>query len=354
MCQTIYPNITNITSAQITALSCFNTISGLANIIINLYLVYGILKLELVKKTSYKFILFLCISDICVGIFPQQTLTALLLSKTGVNRCLLEITTQAFQAAFCQFSVIMILIITVDRYLHMNYLTRYNRYMTTKRALLLLLMNLLTCVVLVILSVTASIYHFYFTMHTVVLILNSLIFTIILVGYTKTYFSLRNRVNDIQFGKYNLPAMSASAFIITSKSLPTTETLQSAKRKQKHHLNFAKPMIFVLLTLAVCYLPYFTIVTLVTYVRFRQRQFVDYKNTRTILLFWSLQLVYLNSTLNGIIVIISCKVLRQLAWKRLRKEETSTAGKTQSKRTFVTCTQTPKLPQRRITRSMSF
>ena len=353
MCQTIYPDITNITSTQTTALSSFNTISGLTNIIINLYLVYGLLKLELVKKTSYRFILFLCISDICVGVFPQPTLTALLLSKTSVNRCLLEITTQAFQAAFCQFSVIMILIITVDRYLHMNYLTRYNRYMTKNRALLLLLMNLLTCAMLVILSVTASIYHFYFTMHTVVLILNSLIFTIILAGYTKTYFSLRNRVNDIKFGKHNLPAISASAFIITSKSLATTETLQSAKRKQKHHLNFAKAMIFVLLTLAVCYLPYFTIVTIVTYFRFRQRYFVDYKNTRAILLFWSLQLVYLNSTLNGIIVIISCKVLRQFAWRSLRRNEASTASKTQSKRNLVTTKQTPTLPQRRISRSMS-
>ena len=321
-CLTMYPCSSCVSHSHLKVLSTFNTMTGIINISINIFLIYGLWKLDLLKTISYKFIFYLCISDCCVGLFTQPSLTMLLLSKGQENLCPLELTAQSLQTAFCQFSVIMILIITMDRFMHMNFLTRYNIHMTKKRAGILVVVNVMTCVMIVALSITASLNNFYFTVHTATLAINASIIIVIFAVYSKTYFAIRKRVAGIRFAKTNPPEIAAGTFVVTKDPEASSKTTKNARKRQKHHLHFAKGMIFVLITLAICYLPHFTVVTLISCLRHESEDYADDGGPKTLVLFWSLQLVYVNSVLNAGIVILSSRQLRRFTLDFIQRKRT--------------------------------
>ena len=304
-CQTIYPPRDGIKSEHLVAISSFNTISTFINISVNIFLIYSLCKLELIRKTSYKFIFCLCIGDGCVGLLTQPTFSALLLINTIKNKCIFEIAIHSLQTAFSQFSVLMILIITMDRFLHMTYLTRYNTYMTKKRGLILIATNIIITMIIVVSNIIASIYKFHFAVHTAIITINTIIFIIIFIIYTKTYLAIRSRVHDSSFNKLTLPVLNAGSMIVN----PGFK--QSERSKIQHHQNFGKAMIFVLLTLGVCYLPYFSFIAHISYLRYQCNTRISNGDWRIIGLFWSMQFVYLNSTANALIVIASSRQLRQ-------------------------------------------
>lgn len=312
MCQTIYPPRNGIADQNIIALTSFNTASGLMNVTINLALIYGLWKLNLLRKTSYKFILCMCIGDACVGLFTQPTFSTLLLLKNAKNQCLHEIVAHSIQTAFCQFSVLMILVITMDRFIHMTYLTRYNIVMTRRRGFLLIISNLMITIMIALINMIASVYGFQFEIHMTTIAINTIIFIFIFVIYSKTYLAIRSRVQDSHLIRCNLPG-SKMMTAMDGRRLNLVKP-----EKYQHHHYFGKAMVFVLLALGGCYLPYFIIITYTSYLRFYAQKGVPIDNWKTVCLFWSMQLVYLNSTVNSIIVIFSSKQLKTFARNRLK------------------------------------
>ncbi len=314
MCQTVFTNKSLLVHKQIVALTFTDFIIAFANVSVNLLLIYGLLKLRLIKTISYKFILFLCISDCCIGLIPQMLLACVLLI-TGDHSCVLKIITQSFQVACCQFSVIMILIITMDRFLHMNYLTKYNVYMTKNRAFSILAINIIICMLTVIANVLASIYNCYFIVHTTILGLNATVILFICGIYAKTYWSIRNRVKGIRLDsemssilRHSLLTSNRALAIIPSKFI---------QRRQQYHLNFAKAMILVLLTLGLCYTPYLTVVCMVTYAEFEGDKTFKVGDVQILILYWSVLLMYINSFFNGIILVFSNKRIRRFIKERI-------------------------------------
>ena len=307
MCQTIYPSRAGITNQNLIALTSINTISGLVNICINIFLVYGLWKLDLAKKVSYKFIVCLCIGDGCVGLVTQPALSVLLMTDHVENDCTHEITTHSLQVTFCQYSVLMVLIITMDRFLHMTYLTRYKTLMTQKRARILIVSSILITIAIVLLNMIGSIYEFHFPLHTAIITINTIIFIIIFIIYLKTYSAIRTRVHDSHF------KIRAQPVIRTGSTAPRKETKDTSKSKIQYHHNFGKAMVFVLLTLAICYLPYFLLITHISYLKYQNDEFVQDGDWKTVCLYWLMQLAFLNPTANAVIVIVSCKQLRRFA-----------------------------------------
>ena len=314
MCQTIYPSREGMSYENLIALSSVNTVLGLVNISINIFLIYGLWKLNLTKKISYKFIVCLCIGDGCVGLMTQPAISVLLMADNGGNKCILDIATHSLQIAFCQYSVLMILTITMDRFLHMTYLTRYKSLMTSKRGGMLISINILITITFVLLNMIASIYGFNFIMHTTIIIINTIIFIIILIIYCKTYLAIRTRVQDSTIKR------TMRRVINTSSILLHTEPVINSKPKIQYHQNFAKAMIFVLLTLAICYLPYFLLIIHISYSRFKTKEDMNNGDWRIAALYWSIQLIFINSAANAVIVIFSSKQLRRFAKNCLKNK----------------------------------
>lgn len=306
MCQTIYPSRNGMRSQDIVALVSFNTVSGIVNLTINAFLVYALWKLDLARKTSYKFILCMCIGDGCVGLLTQPSLTALLLLRDARHKCVYEITAHSFQTTFCQFSVLMILVITLDRFLHMTFLTRYSSYMTKRRGFFLIASSIMITMIIVILNIIGSVYDHHFTIHLAVIAINTIIFIVIFVIYSKTYVTIRSRVFDSHLSRINFPAPTAASFVTRPKS-----EVKSSKNVIQYHHNFGKAMVFVLVAIVICYLPYFSVLTYVSHSRFKSRVNIPHRDWKTVSLWWTMQLVYINSTINAFIVIASSKQLRK-------------------------------------------
>lgn len=307
------------------ALSSVNTISGLANISINIFLIYGLWRLNLTKKLSYKFIVCLCIGDGCVGLLTQPTISVLLMADSGGNKCIREIATHSLQIAFCQYSLLMILTITMDRFLHMTYLTRYNNFMTPKRGGMFIFINITITIVVVLLNMIASIYEFNFIMHTIIIIMNTIIFIIILIIYCKTYLAIRTRVQDSTIKR------TMQTVINTGSIFLHTKPAVNSKPKIQYHKNFGKAMIFVLLTLAICYLPYFLLIIHISYSRFKIKE----GDWRIPALYWSIQLIFTNSTANAVIVISSSKQLKRFAKNCLKNKRNANETIPERQRTNI-------------------
>ena len=304
-CQTIYPSKEGIANANFIALSIMNTVSGLANISINIFLVYGLWKLDLIKNTSYKFIACLCIGDGCVGLLTQPAVSILLLSEHRGNNCIHEMATQSLQIALSQFSILMILIITVDRFLRMTYLTKYKSIMTQNRGRVLMIISILITCTIVLLNIIASIFEIHFIVHTAIIVINIILFIVIFIVYSKTYMAIRNRVHDSHLSKKTSPNVGAVINHIDS--------LQNSKSKIQYHQNVGKAMIFVLMALMVCYLPYFILITHISYLRFKKKVLISNGDWRIALLYWLMQLTFVNSTANAVIVMLSSKQLKGFA-----------------------------------------
>ena len=325
-CQTIYPSRVGISHVNLIALSIMNTVSGLGNISINILLVYSLWKLDLIKNTSYKFIACLCIADGCVGLVTQPAVSFLLLSEDRGNNCIHEMATHSLQIALCQFSVLMILIITVDRFLRMTYLTKYKSVMTQNRGRALMIISIFTTCIFVLLNIIATIFELHFVVHTTITIINVILFVIIMMVYSKTYMAIRTRVHDSHLSK--TPPPNAGSVI------SRIDSLQYSKSKIQYHQNFGKAMIFVLMALMVCYLPYFVLITHLSYLRFKTRVMISNRDWRIPLLYWLMQLTFINSTANAVIVLFSSKQLRGFArscLKTRRGQNTTTPHSQEAK-----------------------
>ena len=233
----MYPNLF-IPHGQIISLVVLNTLISIANILVNLFLIYAIWKLKLYTTLSQRLILCLNFSDLCVGLTVQPCVTAVYLTE-DINKAVgIRLAAQFFSFLFCQFSGVMTMIITLDRYLHMKYLHFYKVYMTSRKAVMFIAANLGLSISLAVTYTLASTYGFFKYINTTFLVTDLVVLIAIFLLYTCTYLSLRSRVKDSQ-----LPS--------------TTTTDRKERRVQRRDAEFAKGMVLILAALFACYMPYF-------------------------------------------------------------------------------------------------
>ena len=306
-CSTIVPSRENISKTVILSFIAVNCTVGCLNIVLNAFLIYSFWKLKQLSNVSYKFLFCLSISDFCVGFFLTPVVTAVMLTDDGSKFCILEIVCQCVILITSQFSGIMVMIITADRYIHMRYLQKYNLYMTSKMAYLLIGGNFFISICLIISSIFASLYDRFFEFQTGLIALDTTVSAMIFILYFSTYRSVKSRVQDLQ----------ANFKDISGKPASKGNAIKS--RRGPHNFTLAKTMTFILISVLICYFPFFVIGFIHSYVKYIKRK-APGELLETMLL-WSSIFTYMNSYLNVIIFVSRHKTFKKFLLRKLRQAD---------------------------------
>ena len=169
----------------------------LSNIIVNIFLVLALRKLKKLR-TSYRLILLMSISDICVGC---SALVSHMSNALCITKRLCAPKFQRYAALmaffFLYFAGRFTIIIAIDRFIRMRYLIRYDRIMTKLRAILMIAASALVGVVTSVIHygpLSKGVQH-YFSLgltlfHTIGIMLG-------LVLYFWAYRSLKRKVDNL-------------------------------------------------------------------------------------------------------------------------------------------------------------
>ena len=114
-------------------LRILNSIIALFNILGNSFLIYALKKTGQTTTFSLQLIILMSTSDLATGIVALSLTNALLWRDYDLH-CQVNTATQFMHVAFAGFSFSAVLLIAIDRFLHMKYLQRYPLIITKRRA----------------------------------------------------------------------------------------------------------------------------------------------------------------------------------------------------------------------------
>ena len=167
----------------------------ISNILLNVFIIYALRKLDKLSNISYWFIFFLSISDCLVGItgLAYDAHHALYCSsKQDSSSCRYVSELRTF---FLAFSGRLTTVIAIDRSIRMKYLNRYNTIMTKMKANTILILNTILGLVQFIgdLASLGTIFQMAYGVLHIVCMCSSCIF------YVFTYCSIKQRVAGMNF-----------------------------------------------------------------------------------------------------------------------------------------------------------
>ncbi|XP_065058624.1 melanocyte-stimulating hormone receptor-like [Rhopilema esculentum] len=273
-----------------------NTIASLFNILINLSLAYAVRKMKLFKKPSYRFILCLSISDFCVGMAVQPLLSTRLLVTNVEKLKVIRLLLTFLGIVFVQLSGMTTALISLDRYLHMKHLMYYQSHMTIRKASLLIALTVILAVCIGFIVTISAIFGHAEIVNIGWLSTNFLILFVIVVFYTRAYLSVKKRVAQNTMNKgQNRPS----------------------QRYQRPDFEFAKGMIFILVALFVCYVPYLIVGMLIAVL---PQSSSDTSFNLQVAFYCALIFVYFISSYNALVLIFFDKKLKTFFKSRIKKE----------------------------------
>ena len=285
--KTVYSLLCYIPKDHAIGLLTTNAFLLLISLPLNLFLCYAILKLRLLNRTSFRFILVLTISDLCTILiveplhFVQYTFAFI----GNVSSHNWQLVTQFCGFTFGQFSGVMILIIALDRYLHMKYLNNYSSVMTEKRSTILILINAATSLICAILFTISSIYGFFFYINIVYLFVDLAVFLICCLVYLQALIKIRTHVADSNI---------------------RNDTSRNHIRRAD--VQFAKGVLFIMLAISICYMPYFITGIIAALEKRNQNNGVNQSLAASI--YWSMELVLTVPIINTFLLVSFNKKLK--------------------------------------------
>ena len=137
-CNSLFPSIHNFSLKDLWALRITNSCIALFNIFGNSFLIYALKKTGQITNMSLQLIVLMSVSD-CINGIANLSLTNIILWKEHSSLCYLRVATQFINNVFLSFSFTAVLLIAIDRYLHIKYLQRYTIIVTKRKGCILLL-----------------------------------------------------------------------------------------------------------------------------------------------------------------------------------------------------------------------
>ena len=209
---------------------------SIVTIFSNTILIYTLYKTKQFNTISNKLILVMNISDLCAGVLALPTLSATHVIHDFHRRCESEKLANFLAALFGYFSFLMLCCISLDRYFQVTKLNRYNSYVNEFR---------MKIVILSFIAVSFS--------TSLKLLLNP---------------SFRQKVITASLGLFGL-SFVILMYMFLLKRLRNHAAAQSnntigeistrAKRNSGSQLSAAKTIQFLLIYLAITYIPHFAI-----------------------------------------------------------------------------------------------
>ena len=266
-----------------------NIVVAVMNIVANAFLIHALRRLKKLQNISHKFIAILSISDICIGTSLLLTEPAFWFLSNETHILVLTKCSGVLLYTFSQFSGLMILAIAVDRYIHMKYLVKYNLLMTNRRAVILVVFNIIATLLSSTIAVSGKMLNFGLASSLVPSLGLLGILFIQSVLYYRAYKSIRQRT-----GQLNL----------NSGMQPAIETVK------KPNQEFCKSVLIILSSLWICYSPAALFTAM-----YNQEPDASWI---MIGFFCALLLVYINSSLNALILISFNRQLKAFVLQQIR------------------------------------
>ena len=132
--------INNIPETIIILIKMYSAMGGVVIIIGNAMLIWTLHRTGQMKTASLQLITLMSVSDLCSGIVCLSISPSLLDSYS----CWLTLGTQLILFTSNSFSILMLVLVALDRYLHMKYLERYPVVVTKKKGYSMILIAFLS------------------------------------------------------------------------------------------------------------------------------------------------------------------------------------------------------------------
>lgn len=140
-CTTPYSDLIYLSQLQLLILIVINVIIAIWNLVVNLFVIYGIIKTKQLHNKSFRLIFYLSISDCCMAVIPQSFLTFILAHDVII--CQVAYASSFTASVFTHTSLYITCGIAFDRYLRMRYLQNYDHVVGNRRFRVLLFVILL-------------------------------------------------------------------------------------------------------------------------------------------------------------------------------------------------------------------
>ena len=208
-------------------------------IILNTFLCHAIRKLKLLQTVSYRFILALAISDLCNGLLvqPLYTLEYANAFRGSQYDQEFQVVMQFLAYVFGQYSGYMVVVISFDRYLHMRHLNNFNVYMTSNKTKFLTFFGIALSLVVGIVQTSSIFFGLYVHMRIFTLTANVILSFVGIFFYLRAFLTTKKRVDSLQ--------------------LSNNISLSTVNHIRRADLQFAKGVLIILISLSLCYFPYF-------------------------------------------------------------------------------------------------
>ncbi len=267
-------------------------IIAISNVVVNSFLIQALRKLKKLSTISFKYILLLSISDICLGITWVAYLCMLYTTFNGIKWIILTIA-NILMYFFATFSLSMVVVIALDRYIHMKFSVKYNTIVTKRRAVITVVSVVLILVFQVALLLSARILGFFFIVQLALNITGITCIIVVFMLYVKAYRFLRAQIERMNI----------------DKSMPRPST---APKRRNPSREVSRSIFWIFTSLLICYTP-FCIFTAVSH--------YGHRNDEKLIVhleYASFCLVNANSSFNAIILIALNRDLKRHLYNVLK------------------------------------
>ena len=280
-------------------------------IVSNAALIYGLYETQQLISITNQFILVMNVSDLCTGIFVLPLIVVMISTKDRFRSCVFELAMQYLAFVLAYFSFFMLMCISLDRYIHVTKLNKYNQFMNPFRMKIIVVISMVVSLVIASISISFP-----------SLPLQVLLNLSDLAGVLLMFF-----LYSLVFRKI---AIHAEKF---KRMLEEQGTDLAIGRETRREMSATKTIRFVLGALLVLYLPYNICSAAWTYYKFGKR--VSPPLALDIAAYWSYTIVFSNAAINAIILGYGNSVVRRCILEKVFHEEnqvfpTSTASSTKN------------------------
>ena len=261
-------------------------------IISNSALIYGLYKTQQLTTITNKFILVMCISDLGTGIFVLPLIAIQVCLKDTIRSCTFEMYVLYMGFLLVYLSFFMLICVSMDRYIHVTKLNKYNQFMNEFRMKVAIVVSLVASASIACITIMFPSFPLQLTLN--LSNLSGVLFMFFL-------YSLVFRKIAIHAEKFK-------------RMLEEQGTIQSTGRETKRELSSTKTIRCVLGALLVLYLPYNICSAIWSFYRWDQ----SLKPTLAlnIALYWSYVIVLSNAAINAMIFGYGNSVVRRFLFSK--------------------------------------
>eukprot|EP00794_Sanderia_malayensis_P008102 gene8102-8970_t len=269
----------------------------------NIALLYSLSKTRQLGSVVNNLFMCLCVSDCCIATIVQSLIAVLFTVYRHEHACYVEMSAQFLTFLFGHFSGFVIVVIGIDRYIHMKYLQKYDSIVTKRRAVLTLILCGFAALAIAAGYTLSTIYDVFQWLNMSILLIDLAAIMTIYTAYCQAYYKV----------KQHLKRTKGLRTTVASPSSPRSKKMRPAA--PSYAMSMIVTIVLILGAVFLCYVPYVCVGMMAFYrVQMKQQQLSP---ALAFSIYLTYLFVYLNSFLNAAIFIYKNDAVRKLLRSKL-------------------------------------